>query len=103
MEIALFQLENLLLTQSKFILLDLRETLESPPELGVMLKRAVRVSGLQVQSYLQDNAVGPDLPLILLCEQGRRSTEIAVALENHGFKNVYVVAGGVAGLLSELR
>lgn len=104
MEIGFFQLENLIITNSRFTFLDLRASSGQPPHpsLAPLLARAVAVSPANVNSYLRDNKVDKNSPVVLLCEDGRASQKARESLETLGFLNVYVVERGVEGLLSEL-
>jgi rhodanese-related sulfurtransferase len=107
--LGLFQLENLALTPSRFTLFDLRGTADGGrevqtlgPTLAALFSRAVRVEPPEVERYLQSQGVELDSPVVLLCADGVLSTGVAERLESLGYANVYVVAGGMGGLLSEL-
>lgn len=106
MEIGLFQLENLSLTPARFVFLDLRAVASAPvpasPHIDKLLSKATAVSSDLVEDHLRQ--VNPDggTPVLLVCEDGKTSQALAERLERAGFANVYVVAGGVRGLLSEV-
>jgi rhodanese-related sulfurtransferase len=103
MEIGLFQLENLVHTRVEFKILDLRmETKSLPPALEALLTRGIRLSVENVETYLREGKTPLSAPVILLCDDGKASARIAETLESQGFQNVFVVGGGVEGLLSEL-
>lgn len=105
MELGLFQLENLIGTRMRFCFLDLRrpENLVNPEELKALLKEAAPVDPEKVQSYLNENQIPISSPVVLLCEDGQISQKVARKLESSGFQNVYVVARGLTGLVSESR
>ncbi len=102
MEIGLFQLENLFTNPNRFLFFDLRrQALATRPELDQMLMRATRIEAMGIESYLAENRIDLDFPIVLFCEDGRLSSAQARDLTSAGFRNVYVLTGGVAGLLSE--
>lgn len=104
MEIGLFQLENLMISRSPFVFLDLRETREEnlPPEIQRCLQNAHPVAADEAESYLKSQQISPDRPILLMDEEGERARQTARSLEAAGYSNVYIVAEGLAGLLSEL-
>jgi rhodanese-related sulfurtransferase len=103
-EIGLFQLENLFLTRARYGLFDLREdpTFVGPSNLVRILGTAQKVHAQDIESYVVQHKTSKDLPIILFCEDGKKSGSAARKLEAAGFKNVYVVERGIAGLLAEL-
>ena len=101
MEIGLFQLENLLAIRNQFIFLDIRKKFEPwPRELNRLLQTAVHVD--QSRNYLSTQKIPVETPVILIDENGERSKVEARELELAGYKQLYIVAEGVLGLLSEL-
>ena len=103
--IGLFQLENLVLSRSPFIFLDLRTPGEEsalPVPLNNYLKVATPIKAHEVQQHLQKIAADKIKPVLLLSEDEVIASAVARDLEAAGYTNVYIVAGGVAGLLSEL-
>jgi rhodanese-related sulfurtransferase len=103
MEIGLFQLENLMHSHVRFKLFDLRvKTQTLPDAIEAILSRGIRPSVKSVEEILKDEKADKTAPVILVCEAGRVSAQTAAQLEASGYQNVYVVEGGVAGLLSEL-
>ncbi len=104
-KIGLFQLENLVLSRSPFIFLDLRTQDDGstlPEPLGNYLKPATRIKPNEVKQHLQKSEADKIKPVLLLSEDEATSCAVARDLEAAGYTNVYIVAGGVAGLLSEL-
>lgn len=103
MEIGLFQLESLMLNPNMFLLIDMRaDRGPAGPPLDPLLSRARHVVPEQLQSYLVAEKIPRERPLVLLCGDGRVSQAAASALEAAGFDQVYIVAGGLSGLLSEI-
>ncbi len=103
MEIGLFQLENLRLTGLAFRLLDLRQEPKAEVEaLSSALNGASSVQAQDVPAYLAAQAHDKHQPVVLLCETGQRSAQVASQLETAGYTNIYVIQCGITGLLSEL-
>jgi rhodanese-related sulfurtransferase len=101
MEVGLFQLENLLAIRNQFIFLDIRADFEEwPRELKTLLQTAVHVD--QSRNYLSTQKISTETPIILIDENGERSKIEARELELAGYKQIYIVAEGLRGLLSEL-
>jgi len=102
--IGLFQLENLMISRSPFVFLDLRLNFETPvpAQIAQYLSAATRVEPQSVAAHLKSLAVSKDRPVLLVSEDESGSRLVARELEAAGFTNVYIIAGGVAGLLSEL-
>jgi rhodanese-related sulfurtransferase len=72
------------------------------PHVDALLVKARQVPADQVEQTLQKEHIALDAPVVLLCENGENSAAVADRLEAIGYDQVYVVAGGVDGLLSEL-
>lgn len=103
MEIGLFQLENLFLNPNRFLFFDLRsEKRPSAPAIDGYLSRAVAMEPGDLSAHLRAEQTPLEFPVLLLCQDGETSGQIARELEAAGYMNIYVVTGGVAGLLSEL-
>lgn len=98
MELGLFQVENLAGAPALYLFFDIRSRRE-PSAVDSLLRRAVVASPAEVEAQLK--AVPKSAPVLLLDEDGRTSREFARRLEGQGFEQVYVVAGGVEGLLAE--
>lgn len=105
MEIGLFQLENLIISRMPFVLLDIRVERGGalPHEIERVVKLSQAVEAANIEKFLNDQGGAKDRPILLMCESGATSSKLAEKLESSGFTNVYIVAGGVEGLLSELR
>lgn len=106
MELGLFQLENLFLNPNRFLFIDLRpeaeRSLAQAMELKKIVSRAEAVEAKAVASVIAKRGLALEFPVVLMCGDGKRSHQLAAELERAGHNNVYVVTGGVAGLLSEL-
>lgn len=101
MEIGLFQLENLLSIRNQFVFLDVRkQNTDWPPALKTVLGGAQPTQ--DPKNYLIKIKIPQATPVILIDEDGRSVNEKARELEDAGYKNIYTVADGLAGLLSEL-
>ena len=103
MEIGLFQLENLTLMPTRFLYLDLRvDDQDLPPNLLTILKSAQRLNPELLDSHLTQMKADQNTPMVLVCETGDCSRQMAQRLVKNGYQQVYVVSGGVRGLLAEL-
>ncbi len=103
MEIGLFQLENLFLSPSRFFFFDLRtERRPVGPTVDGYISKATSIEPQELAAHLQAHNTPLEFPILLLCEDGLTSADKARELEAAGYGNIYVVTGGVTGLLSEL-
>lgn len=105
-EIGLFQLENLTISRSPFVFLDLRSETASelPKQIADCLKQAQPVAPAEVKNHLEVKLKVPkEYPVLLVSEDGKSCAKVARDLETAGFTNIYVIMDGVEGLLSELR
>ncbi|MBX3020848.1 MAG: rhodanese-like domain-containing protein [Bdellovibrionales bacterium] len=103
MPIGLFQLENLSMTGARFAFFDLRvEAKPVTPHIDRLLMKAEHVRVNEAEARLGKIVPDKSAPVVLLCENGKTSRDLAHRLESAGYANVYVVSGGVEGLLSEL-
>lgn len=100
--IGLFQLENLVLSRSPFQFIDVRvQESASPPEpIFSYLKVAVKVTPENIRAHLR--VADKNRPVLLIGQDEREAAVVACDLEAAGFTNVYIIAGGVDGLVSEL-
>jgi rhodanese-related sulfurtransferase len=104
MTLGRYQLENLADQRVPFLLIDMAAAggPGTTEDLARLAPRAVRLTALEIPDYLRSSgsAFSPDLPIVLLCEDGKRSMKLAQKLAREGdYKNVYVVEGGWAELL----
>lgn len=100
--IGLFQLENLILARSPFLFFNLAagDEREWPQPVARCLKVAEVVTAEEVKSRL--SKVEKTRPVLLVSQPEAPSVTLARELEAAGFANVYIIAGGVEGLVSEL-
>lgn len=99
----MFQLENLTLTFMPFVFFDLRaERTAVHPEIDPLLARAEGVAPARVLERLGELGVPKNIPVVLVSEDGRSATQLYAPLERAGFAQVYVVEGGVRGLVAEV-
>lgn len=104
-EIGLFQLENLTISRSPFVFLDLRESRDEklPPAIANCLQLAQPMNARDVKTHLEEQLKVPkEYPVLLVSQDGEVSQQTARDLEAAGFKNIYIIIGGVEGLVSEL-
>ena len=104
MEIGFFQLENLVLSRTPFLFVDAREdrSVELPKELAACVVHAEPVAGADLVMFLNKRAGSKDGAILVISETARSSEELRAKLEVEGYNNVYILAGGLEGLLSEL-
>ena len=96
MKIGSYQLQNLLQQRTRFLFLDLRTgEVERAHEL---LQGSVFVDEAQAVSHVRGNSPGHDFPIVLVCEDGSRSLQVAQALGEAGFSNLFVVRDGFSAL-----
>lgn len=102
--IGLFQLENLMISRSPFLFIDLRESQEQmlPEPLAGYLRAAKLARMNEILKFVEGLKISKHQPILLICENGKLAEKAARDLEVTGYSNVYIVAGGVLGLLSEL-
>jgi len=104
MEIGLFQLENLATTPSQYVFFDLRdERTPIHPEIDRVLIRSELSKPANVLPRLRELSVPPSIPVVLMSEDGVVALQLFATLEREGFEQVYVVDGGILGLLTELE
>ncbi len=102
MELGLFQLENLFSAPNNFMFIDIRvERQPAHPNVDRLLEKAAAVARADVQKYLIEQKAPKGKPIVLVCGDGKNSAHVARDLETAGFEQIYVVAGGVKGLVSE--
>lgn len=102
-QIGLYQLENLLFARPSFRFLDVRLQPRpvSVPRVQNVLAHAAVVSSHQALNHLRNTDCRSDEPIVLLCEDGRLSQSVAASLEAAGFQQIYVVEGGLDGLIRD--
>lgn len=100
--IGFFQLESLILARSPFLFFNLGAGEEShwPAVVARYVKTAERVRPEDVKRRLSGE--DKSRPVVLISQNENPSTLVARELDAAGFTNVYIIAGGVEGLVSEL-
>ena len=99
--IGRFQLENLLSAGVKFLFIDLRTESERSSGAHALFSKAMPMAFDELKTNLSQNQVPLDAPIILLDQDGSNSNRIAQELEALSFKNVYLIRGGAAQILSD--
>lgn len=101
--IGLFQLENLVYSRGAFLFLDVGvETYDVPAPVNQYLKYAQKIDPQDIRNYLEKLSADKTRPVLLISQTEQVAVGAARNLEAAGYTNIYVVAGGVLGLLSEL-
>lgn len=97
-EITTVDLAEKLKSEEKFILLDVREPVElTYARLDDARLEITPMSQLAEQGVdaLSDAAQSQDAVIYILCHHGNRSGQVAMWLQQQGWKNVFSVAGGI--------
>ena len=97
--IKFFQLENLIDNRVSFLFFSLlKQKLDQyPTKIEHYMKHALIISETEIEKQLKVH--NKDTPVVLICEDGKRSQILANQLQTKGFTNVFFVEGG----LSELK
>lgn len=101
--VGYFQLENLMINQVHFFFVDIRAEVKPVTDepIKTYVARATRLSSEDVSGWLKEKAPDMQVPVVLLCEDGKNSTSLAHELSAEGYVNIYVIDGGLKGLLDE--
>ncbi len=102
--IGFFQFDNLVRNRIPFLFLRTAVDIES--SFGVMEKMHIRNFSIildeldfhQAEAALKERQAQKDSPVLVLCEDGIKSLELAKKLCEQDYKNVYYVLDGVKGL-----
>ena len=86
------ELHDMITGEANFVLLDVRAPLEYEDN---HIKGAINIPVSDLRT--RHNALNKDKTTILICSSGNRSSLGASILKQHGFKDVYNVAGGMSG------
>jgi len=93
-----YQLRNLIKNQVLFVYIDLRSA-ETRLREGndPALHAGAHPAGLETAGQVaKTNCLSKEHPIVLLCENGEKSMQVAADLEKQGYTNVFVVRGGSA-------
>jgi rhodanese-related sulfurtransferase len=97
-EINVTELSEMLKTQDKFILLDVREMYElNYAKLTDSRLEIAPLSHLAREgtNALSDSAKSKDSTIYVMCHHGNRSAQVTAWLAQQGWKNVFNVRGGI--------
>ena len=86
------ELHDMITGEANFVLLDVRAPLEYEDN---HIKGAINIPVSDLRT--RHNVLNKDKTTILICSSGNRSSLGASILKQHGFKDVYNVAGGMSG------
>ncbi len=106
-----FQFENILQNGQYYFLIDLtvyykkNEQGRSPAheKINLWLKQAHDTSLSEVLTYVKSAVLTQEMPLLLICDEGKDSLSAAQKLSEQGYINVYALRGGVMALLQYLE
>ncbi|MBX7230458.1 MAG: hypothetical protein K1X29_00095 [Bdellovibrionales bacterium] len=96
-----FQVENLLLNNVNFLLLDLRVKKSRQDEPINFFKKALSVDESEVLTKVRELLPHVAHPVLLICDNGKQSALKAEELNSMGFLNVYFFLGGYEVLKQE--
>lgn len=100
MSLGSYQMQNLWAQRVPFVLIDIASG--DPESSGFdFMASSVRIQAPDVLAYVRANVKSADVPVILVCEQGQRSVDVALVLLRENYPNAYVIEGGHAGLKAE--
>ena len=88
-------------SQKPMVVLDVR----TPKELGVLGFKLPGSLSVPLNELFTPKVLAQlpkDKPIIVFCQSGIRSTAAGTALRHIGFKNVYIVKGGLKALIANL-
>jgi len=97
-EITVTDLSEILKTDDKFILLDVRELSElgyakiTDSRLDVTPMSRLAQEGTNA---LSDSVRSQEVPVYIMCHHGNRSMQVTMWLAQQGWKNVFNVRGGI--------
>ena len=98
MKVGRYQLENLVREGIKFLFADLRTIDQRAQFNDPLLSTSLALTPDELHAKL--NGAPLDSAVLLLSQDGLEAAAVAESLESAGFKNVYIVQGGVAALRS---
>lgn len=103
-KIGFFQLENLVHNRVPFLLLNLGPSLvplyTSIYKLHIE-NHEILADESQAIKVLEDMKIPLDAALVLICEDGQKSSRILVQLEKKAYTNVFLMDGGYQQLMTE--
>lgn len=118
-KISFYQLENLILQRVPFKFVELfqnssadelakESSLDAFKHLNPYYQRFFKEQFLaadldQIVKGSSDFILSFESPIILICQDGLSSNEFALALEKVGYKNIYLIEGGLTQLLADAK
>jgi len=104
-QISFFHLDNLIKSRVPFLFInmageDLSTGYTSIYKTHVEANQKMVHPDMVLKEYLNP-AVSKDTAIVLLCNDGAKSQEIATEFEKNGYTNVYVMDGGFQQLVTE--
>ena len=96
--IELFQLDNLIDNRVPFLFFALlKQTPDSTSaKVEQYMKHALIASEAEIKKQLKTK--NKDVPVILICEDGKHSGTLSTQLQKKGFTNVFFIEGGLPSL-----
>ncbi|MGE0764505.1 MAG: hypothetical protein AB7N80_14615 [Bdellovibrionales bacterium] len=106
-QVGCFQIENLLINRMQFFVFDLRQRSEVPPQINSSLEqkafwsKAKAINPDQAVTAAKELVQSLEAPLMLLCEDGEISSQVAARLVREGYSHLLVVDGGIKQLIRD--
>ncbi len=101
--IGFFQLQNLCEARVPFIFIDLSTQKTQIPIVDKMLSKSIKTDLNSVLEHVGKNAPPKEVPIVLLCDDGRLSSQAAQKLAENKYLNTYVVRGGLKQLVIDAQ
>lgn len=118
-KIRFYQLENLILQKVPFKFIELFQSSSSDEPTKESTLDAFKHLNPYYQRFFKEQFFSADIdqlvngsnqiglsfesPIILICQDGFSSNEFALALEKVGYKNIYLIEGGLTQLLADAK
>ena len=104
-EISFFQLDNLVRNRIPFVLLSLGVDISGFYDEVVyqnhLISQTISTTRESILKDLSSKNVLSESAVILVCPRGDLSIRLKATLEQQGYRNVYLVRNGFAGLLKD--
>jgi rhodanese-related sulfurtransferase len=95
-EISVLELKDKMDAGEDFQLIDVREDFEY--EMSNLGGELIPLSGILIES----NKIDKNKPVVVMCRSGKRSAAAIMQLEQHGFKDLYNLKGGILAWADEI-
>ena len=98
--IELFQLENLINNNISFLFFNLSSnfSIKDYGDLASSLLIKLSQAGTELEIKEQLRQTDKSKPVVLICEKGDRSRDLALRLQKKGFINTFFIKGGIISL-----